>query len=924
MSKFDPYDHLDLVRNRDGSITRQVVLPKIPATGDADQHAPSDPSVVSKDVVLDAGKKTWLRVFCPTKLPSNDNSPVRLPIVIYFHGGGWILFSAANAMYHEHCNLLSSEIPCIVVSVEYRLAPESRLPAQYDDAMDAILWVKKQALDPKGEKWVKDYGDFSRCYLYGASNGANIVFNAALRALERDLEPLRFAGLIMNQPMFGGKDRTKSELQLATDEFLPLPVLDMMWELALPAGTDRDHRFCNPMADGPYREKIKSLGRCLVIGFDGDPMIDRQQNFVKMLVFQGVFVQARFDVVGFHGVDLGGGDAPPPPPSPANGGDFLLQLLRKPPQAPAQQPPIPSAATGGSPPTPLPPLRQTLSHDPAVAAVGLSLPFPRFSSTSPDLPYPPPWPNSPPFAPHNFFLRPPNPNPNWFPSQLPGFNHTHHLQYNHQFLGDDIQKLGFFGTSPRPSSVYQQELSLIFGSLPCVIQINEGVPNDNSYDNSASGTIAEGLMSKEREIGYRVSDGIAMAKLVKMQNPDTGGRARLRREGDWGCFELDDSGEQVMGSLVLEDELRDKNDKGQQNSSRDKDCRSDTRGQYILGHRMRNFKRQFECRSDIERLNAPFLSIYESLIPTEEEKAKQKQLLTLLEKLVTKEWPEAQLYLYGSCANSFGVSKSDIDVCFAIENADLNKSDVLLKLADILQSDNLQNVQALTRARVPIVKLMDPVTGISCDICINNLLAVENTKLLRDYAQIDVRLQQLAFIVKHWAKSRGVNETYQGTLSSYAYVLMCIHFLQHCKPVILPCLQGMERTYAVTVDNVECAYFDQVEKLRDFGCRNRESIAQLVWAFFNYWAYCHDYTNDVISVRTGRIISKRSKDWTRRIRNDRHLICIEDPFETSHDLGRVVDKYSIKVLREEFKRAAEIMQYDSDPCVTLFEPYIPS
>lgn len=69
---------------------------------------------------------------------------------------------------------------------------------------------------------------------------------------------------------------------------------------------------------------------------------------------------------------------------------------------------------------------------------------------------------------------------------------------------------------------------------------------------------------------------------------------------------------------------------------------------------------------------------------------------------------------------------------------------------------------------MPIVKLMDPGTDISCDICVNNLLAVENTKLLRDYSQIDVRLRQLAFIVKHWAKSRGVNETYHGTLSSYA------------------------------------------------------------------------------------------------------------------------------------------------------------
>lgn len=100
-----------------------------------------------------------------------------------------------------------------------------------------------------------------------------------------------------------------------------------------------------------------------------------------------------------------------------------------------------------------------------------------------------------------------------------------------------------------------------------------------------------------------------------------------------------------------------------------------------------------ECRWDIDRLNAPFLTIYEFLIPPEEEKAKQKQLLTLLEKLVSKEWPEAKLYLYGSCASSFGVCKSDIDVCLAIQDADIDKSEVILKLADILESDKLEDVQ---------------------------------------------------------------------------------------------------------------------------------------------------------------------------------------------------------------------------------------
>jgi DNA polymerase sigma len=64
----------------------------------------------------------------------------------------------------------------------------------------------------------------------------------------------------------------------------------------------------------------------------------------------------------------------------------------------------------------------------------------------------------------------------------------------------------------------------------------------------------------------------------------------------------------------------------------------------------------------------------------------------------------------------------------------------------------------------------------------------------------------------------------------------------------------MGTTYSAIVDDIRCAYFDQVEKLRGFGSRNKETIAQLVWAFFNYWAYGHDYANAVISVRTGSIL----------------------------------------------------------------------
>ncbi|CAN6324214.1 unnamed protein product [Urochloa humidicola] len=380
--------------------------------------------------------------------------------------------------------------------------------------------------------------------------------------------------------------------------------------------------------------------------------------------------------------------------------------------------------------------------------------------------------------------------------------------------------------------------------------------------------------------------------------------------------------EQMTESLVIDGNVEAKGVVLQKTITRSKDFRSDfSRGHHVSSQRIRFQRRNRPCRYDIDRFTPSFLSIFESLVPSQEEIAKQKHLLTSLSRIINKEWPNSKLYLYGSCANSFGFSNSDIDLCLSIDDMEMSKVDIILKLADILQAGNLQNIQPLTRARVPIVKLMDPETGLSCDICVNNLLAVVNTKLLRDYAQIDRRLRQLAFIVKHWAKSRRVNETYQGTLSSYAYVIMCIHLLQLRR--ILPCLQEMEATYFVTVDENNCAYFDQVDKLNNYGAHSRDTVSRLLWAFFHYWAYEHDYTRDVISIRTGRIISKERKDWTRRVGNDRHLICIEDPFEISHDLGRVVDKFTIKILREEFERAANILQFDPNPSVTLFERYVP-
>ncbi|KAI3829207.1 hypothetical protein L1987_03324 [Smallanthus sonchifolius] len=302
MSKFDPYEHLKIIKNKDGTLTRLMEFPQIPATGDVNP-LPGQ-TVVSKDVTLDPTKHTWLRIFRPVKIPSNDNKIAKLPLIIYFHAGGWINFQVSDALNHETMNKLSGDIPAIAVAVNYRLAPETRLPGQYDDALDALNWIKTQSTDPTGDPWITQFGDFSRVFLYGTSCGANIALHTALRVINQDISPVTIAGIILCQPLIGGRKRTRSELKLAADTLFPLPVIDLLWELALPDGTDRDHRFCNPLADQQVKEKMEKLGRCLVIGFGGDPLIDRQQDLVQQMVMQGAVVEARFDDVGFHGIEM--------------------------------------------------------------------------------------------------------------------------------------------------------------------------------------------------------------------------------------------------------------------------------------------------------------------------------------------------------------------------------------------------------------------------------------------------------------------------------------------------------------------------------------------------------------------------------------------------------------------------------------------
>ncbi|KAJ4954684.1 hypothetical protein NE237_011467 [Protea cynaroides] len=205
---------------------------------------------------------------------------------------------------------MARELPAVIVSVDYRLAPEHRLPAAFEDAVEAVLWVKNQASDKSnGEPWLTNYVDFSKCFIMGSSAGGTMVHYAALglQKLGSDqLQPIKISGLILNQPFFGSVERTASELRMLNDQILPLALTDLMWELSLPIGADRDHEYCNPMVKGLSESEIEALNsqKCLVCVGGKDLLVDTEKVYMKMLEESGVKFETYYDEKAYHAIEL--------------------------------------------------------------------------------------------------------------------------------------------------------------------------------------------------------------------------------------------------------------------------------------------------------------------------------------------------------------------------------------------------------------------------------------------------------------------------------------------------------------------------------------------------------------------------------------------------------------------------------------------
>lgn len=190
----------------------------------------------SKDVVIDPSKPITARIF----VPDVGNSSTPLPLMVYHHGGGFCIGSTTWRGYHEFLTGLSITSKSIIVSVDYRLAPENRLPVAYDDCCGSLEWL---AHNVGKEPWL-EFADMSRVFLAGDSAGANICHNLALRAVQSNVQSkITLKGIVSIHPYFGSEKRIQSELADGAEEGVRMN--DMFWWLSLPVGAGRDFHGCN-------------------------------------------------------------------------------------------------------------------------------------------------------------------------------------------------------------------------------------------------------------------------------------------------------------------------------------------------------------------------------------------------------------------------------------------------------------------------------------------------------------------------------------------------------------------------------------------------------------------------------------------------------------------------------------------------------
>lgn len=227
-------------------------------------------SVADRSFISKEGHEIKLKIYTPRKTAQP------LPVWLYIHGGGFA-FGAYDAR-SNFCKAIATRANCIVVSIQYRLAPENPFPAAPNDCYEAACWVSEHAHEFGG--------DAQQIAVGGESAGGNL--SAVLAQMARDKGGLKIIHQTLMYPTVDATLNYKSIDEFATGFMLTKALMHKFHEAYVPNVADHKHPYCSPI----YGE-LKGLPPATIITAEYDPLRDEGNLYAEKLRAAGVAVAHR-------------------------------------------------------------------------------------------------------------------------------------------------------------------------------------------------------------------------------------------------------------------------------------------------------------------------------------------------------------------------------------------------------------------------------------------------------------------------------------------------------------------------------------------------------------------------------------------------------------------------------------------------------
>jgi len=267
------------------------------------------------------------------------------------------------------------------------------------------------------------------------------------------------------------------------------------------------------------------------------------------------------------------------------------------------------------------------------------------------------------------------------------------------------------------------------------------------------------------------------------------------------------------------------------------------------------------------RLHYEIQEFAEFIASSKEEMSQRRQIISKLADIVHSKWPSAQVIPYGSFSTGLALSFSDLDFVIMGVSALQQPLQPLFDLASgLTQSGLFDKLDVITTAKIPLIKTVHKASGIACDIVFGVQTGLQSCDLTKEYLKKYPELKPLTLFLKYYLYRRGLNSSYTGGLSSYQTLLLLVNHLQLNE--------------------------DQASIHRDLG--------NTLINFLEFYGIQFDYEKFGIRIRGGgSYFEKSEKNWVNP--HQRRALCIEDPHNSDHDLGRTV--FEIETIRQHFEQS---------------------